>query len=350
MALTRGWIRNAVTTPLDARLMNMAQTVCNADGSPRTGVMGNASSTIVSTTGTMNVNVAAAEFATSKGKSDGVVIFTNDGTTAVAIPAAPGSNSRIDTIWVRHQDSTTGDGVSTPIFGVTSGTAAASPVEVSLGSLPSGAERLATLRVYSGTVASNGGLNVLTNVYRMTNARGGVVSFRVKADMDAWTTACIGQLASVDNEANANTYRWTGAAWVIPTPPVLGSVSVTTPAQSGITTTETAVTGASLTITVPRTGRVRITGNVVTSGTSTSDVVTIRIKDGGTSLFVCTRQANSSPSSSSASCCQNFTFIANLTAGSHTLTMHLTRALGSGGIATSPDVDKPTQIIADMLD
>ena len=195
MALTRGFIRNAVTTPLDARLMDMATLVCNADGSPRTGVLGGADPSIVSTTGTMNVNVAAAEFAVSKGKADGVAIFTNDGTVAVAIAGAPGSNSRIDVIWVRHQDSTTGDGDSTPIFGVLTGTAAASPVKP--GPLPTGAEELATLRVYSDTVATNGGLNVLTNTYRMTAARGGEVSFRTKAELDLWTTAPDGQRAWV---------------------------------------------------------------------------------------------------------------------------------------------------------
>lgn len=185
MTLTRGFIRNAATTPLDARLMDMAGLVCNADGSPRPGVLGSANLSIVTALATMNVAVAAAEFVTSKGKADGVAIFTNDGVVNVAIAAAPASNSRIDVIWVRHQDNTTGDAASTPIFGVTAGVAAASPTKPAI---PTGALELATLRVYAGTTAANGGSNTLVNTYAMTAARGGVVPFRTKADLDLWTT------------------------------------------------------------------------------------------------------------------------------------------------------------------
>ena len=83
MTLTRGFIRNAAKTPLDARLADMATITCYADGSPRVGVLGSAAAgAIVATTGTMNVTVAASEFVTSKGKADGVAIFTNDGGAA----------------------------------------------------------------------------------------------------------------------------------------------------------------------------------------------------------------------------------------------------------------------------
>lgn len=211
MTLTRGFIRNAVTTPLDARLMDMATIVCNADGSPRAGVLGGANPSIVSALATMHVAVAAAEFATTKGKADGVAIFTNDGTVNVAIAAAPASNSRIDVIYVKHNDNTTGDANSTPIFGVAQGTAAASPTKPGI---PTGALELATLRVYAGTTAANGGANVLTNTYAMTAARGGVVTFRTYADLAAWTTAVAGQIAYV---IGGNLYEWTGSGWAMQT-------------------------------------------------------------------------------------------------------------------------------------
>lgn len=197
MTLTRGFIRNAVTTPLDARLMDMAQIVGNSDGSPRPGVLDGDGRTLVTPLATMNVAVAAADFVTSKGTADGVAIFTNDGTVNVAIAAAPASNSRIDVIWVRHQDSTTGDAASTPIFGVTTGVAAASPTKPAI---PTGALELATLRVYSGTTAANGGSNTLTNTYQMTASRGGVVPFRNLAELNAWTNPQTGQRATtLDN-------------------------------------------------------------------------------------------------------------------------------------------------------
>lgn len=208
MTLTRGFIRNAVTTPLDARLMDMAQIVCNADGSPRVGVMGNAGPSIVTPLATMNVAIAAAEFVTSKGKADGVAIFTNDGTVNVAINAAPASNSRIDVIWVKHNDSTTGDASSTPVFGVTAGTAAASPTKPAI---PTGALELATIRVYAGTTAANGGTNVTTNTYQMTASRGGVVPVRTAAERDAWATAVPGQQLLVI--ASGFLYAFVAGAW-----------------------------------------------------------------------------------------------------------------------------------------
>lgn len=192
MTLTKAIpILNAAPVPLDGRRADMATVVANADGSPRTGVLGSNAS-IVTTTATLNLAVAAAEFVTSKGKADGVSIFTNDGTVNVPVGAAPASNSRIDVLWVKQNDNTTGDADSLPTFGVTAGTAAASP---SKPAIPTGALELATLRIYSGTTATNGGSNVLTNTYQMTAMRGGVVLFRTKVDLDLWTTAPSGQQA-----------------------------------------------------------------------------------------------------------------------------------------------------------
>ena len=78
MTLTRSFVRNAAMTPLDARLMNMATLVCNADGSPRTGVLGGANASIVSALATWHFRVQAAEFACSKGKADGVTLIINN--------------------------------------------------------------------------------------------------------------------------------------------------------------------------------------------------------------------------------------------------------------------------------
>lgn len=218
MALTRGFIRNAATTPLDARRMDMAQVVCNSDGTPRVGVLGNANPSIVTALATMAVAVAAADFVTSKGVADGVAIFGNDGTVNVPITAAPASNSRIDVIWVKHNDNTTGDANSTPIFGVTNGVAAASPTKPAI---PTGALELATLRVYSGTTAANGGANVLTNTYQMTAMRGGVVPVRSIVERDAWTTPVLGQTVLVISSGYE--YSRIAGAWIGRTDAVLGA-------------------------------------------------------------------------------------------------------------------------------
>lgn len=208
MALTRAiGIRNAATTPLDARLAFMAMIVANSDGSPRPGVLSAGGANLVTALATMNVSIAAAEFVTTKGKADGVAVFTNDGTVNVAISAAPASNSRIDVIWVKHEDNTTGDTASLPIFGVTAGTAAASPTKPAI---PTGALELATLRVYAGTTAANGGSNTLTNTFQMTALRGDAVPFRTRADANAWTNPGAGQLADIIGDG---IYRWNGTAW-----------------------------------------------------------------------------------------------------------------------------------------
>lgn len=214
MTLTRSFVRNAVMTPLDARLMNMAELVANADGSPRVGVLGYPPQDLVATTATMNVTVAAAEFVCSKGKADGSTVFVNDGSVNVLISAAPVSNSRIDVIWVKHNDDTTGDANALPVFGVTAGTAAAIPLKPSI---PTGATELATLRIYAGTTATNGGANVLTQTYQYTAMRGGVVYFRTKADLDAWTTAQTGQLALViaGFAGTPTLYQWSGLTWAV---------------------------------------------------------------------------------------------------------------------------------------
>ena len=211
MTLTKAVpIQNAAPVPLDGRRADMAKVVANVDGSPRVGVLGPASG-LLTALATMNVAVAAAEFVTSKGKADGVSIFTNDGTVNVPIAAAPASNSRITVIWVKHNDDTTGDGDALPTFGTTDGTAAATPTKPAI---PTGALELGTLRVYAGTSAANGGSNVLTETYQMTAMRGGVVPFRTLAELTAWTSATSGQVAYV---IGGNLYEATGSAWAMQT-------------------------------------------------------------------------------------------------------------------------------------
>lgn len=228
MTLTRGFVRNAVTTPLDARLMDMAKVVCNADGSPRVGLLGANGASAVLTNGSvgpMTVSVVANEYVVSKGKADGVVILTNDGTVPVTITAAPGSNSRITSIWVKHNDDTTGDANALPVFGTTDGVAAASPVAPAI---PTGALELAQLRVYSGTTASNGGSNTLTQRAPITAMRGGIVMARTSAELTAWTTAVDGQRARVIGAAASDPdYVFTGGVFALAQPADTGWTGLT---------------------------------------------------------------------------------------------------------------------------
>lgn len=209
MTTTRGFVKNAPTTPLDARLMDLGRVVSDVAGNPRTGILGTLpAGGLLTALGTMNVSVAAAVFAASRTKADGVVVFANDGAVNVAISAAPVSNSRITVIWVKQNDDTQGDANALPVLGTTDGTAAATPLKPAI---PTGALELGTLRVYSGTTAANGGLNTLTETYQMTAMQGGVVPFRTKAELDLWTTAAPGQV--VIDITTGLLYARVGSAW-----------------------------------------------------------------------------------------------------------------------------------------
>lgn len=223
MTLTKGHARNAAKTPLDQRLADMALVVADVAGNPRTGVMGGANPSIVTSQPNMTVAVAAAEFVTSKGKADGVMIFTNDGTVTVPISAAPVANSRISVVWVKHNDDTTGDGAAFPVFGTTDGAAAAVPDKPAI---PSGALELATVAIAAGTTATNANSSIVSNTYQMTAARGGVVSVRSTTEREAITNPVEGQLAYV--RSIDAMYEWLAPGWVhVSGRPELGNISIT---------------------------------------------------------------------------------------------------------------------------
>lgn len=124
----------------------------------------------------------------------------------------------------------------------------------------------------------------------------------------------------------------------------LGSVFPAIANQSGITT-ETLVTGLSLTFSLAATTLVEVDIQVVTFGTgAASDIIDIALKDGGTTICRWTRPANSSGGSTSLT--QNCHAVKSLASGSHTLTVSLTRVGGTGNIATNQDATNPAYMIA----
>jgi hypothetical protein len=207
MALHPSFVKNAATTPLDARLADLGTVVQNADGSARTGILGYLPN-LVTPNANMTVNVAAAGFVLSKSVVDGVTRPNNDGTVAVTVATAPIANSRIDVVWVKHFDSTTGDSSSLPLFGVSQGTAAASPGKPGI---PTGALELATVVIPANVTSLTASGVVVTNTARMTAMSGGIVPFRTIDELNNWTSAQIGQYATVG--AGLETYRWGGSAW-----------------------------------------------------------------------------------------------------------------------------------------
>lgn len=217
MALSKGFVRNAGTTALDTRLMDAAQVVSTSSRVVRSGVLtaygafGTSTDIVVAGSG-MNVNVNRADFVTSRRASDGAVIFTNDGATAVPIEAAPPANSRIDVVYVKHNDDSDGNGDAnaSPVFGVSKGTAAASPTKPSV---PTGGLELATVTVPAGATSMSSSGVAIKNTFQFTSAIGAPICYRDTDELQADAgTVIAGQQAFVFKDSSL-WQRVTGAGW-----------------------------------------------------------------------------------------------------------------------------------------
>lgn len=216
MATTKAFVTGTVlqpagTTALDTRKADAALLVPDnsATQAPRTGVLTENPSIVTTdaSTAPMRVAVAKAGFATSRGVADGVNKWTNDGSVFVTV-TKPVSNSHIVVIYAKAYDAFAGDANSLPVIETVTGAAAGSPVKPAL---PTGAEELATLLVPSTATSTQSAGVVLTNTYKMTAMRGGVVPFRTKTDLDLWNTAAELQLAFVI--ASKRLAQFIGGAW-----------------------------------------------------------------------------------------------------------------------------------------
>jgi hypothetical protein len=165
----------------DWRLIQKGMVAKYASGVPRLGILPSHTSAIVTGTAGLAYSVAAHHAVTSR-TGTGVEHVANDGPVSVATIAAPGSNSRIDVIWERPRFPLYSDaGQTTPIFGVTQGTAALTPTKPSI---PDGALELATAVFTSSDVATS--TTVITQTCPYTAAEGGVVLVRNQTELDAW--------------------------------------------------------------------------------------------------------------------------------------------------------------------
>lgn len=144
------------TTAKGARLALAGLLAKNSDGTVKVGVLADGQGPVVTGAAGMSYNVRKHVAVTKASEANGPVLVPNDGTVSVTTDPAPGSNSRIDVIYVL-QPLVTGDGGSSssvaPIIDVAKGAVAASP---SVPAIPSGALELARVTVPSGTTATSG--------------------------------------------------------------------------------------------------------------------------------------------------------------------------------------------------
>ncbi len=175
----------------------------------RTGVLVDAGGVVVSGLGSMSYFVRAFCAVTAASASNGPTVVANDSSVVVATTAAPGSNSRIDVIWVR-QHHVAGDGATDPDvtceIGVTNGTAAAVPA---VPAIPTGALSLAQVTVPSGTVATN--TLTFTRTFKWTAANGSVIPMTT-TERDALSGVYNGRV--IFNETTSTLQTYISGTWV----------------------------------------------------------------------------------------------------------------------------------------
>ena len=103
----------------------------------------------------------------------------------------------------------------------------------------------------------------------------------------------------------------------------------------GITTAWVQVTPISVPLTLTRPSNVRLSLMLFTYSSVVSDVVAIAVRDGATELQSWTNQANSSPTTAGTGQATFLECIMPLAAGSHTFTLWVTRAAGSGTVTVA---------------
>lgn len=169
-------------TAKDARLALAGLLAKNADGAVRVGVMADGLGPVVTGTAGMSYRIRKHVAVTKVSEANGPVLVPNDGDLLVSTDPSPGSNSRIDVIWVR-QPHVTGDGGSettvSPEYGVTRGATSAVP---SKPAVPTGATELASVPVTAGTTATSG---LTFTPGRWTAANGAPVPVRDQVERDA---------------------------------------------------------------------------------------------------------------------------------------------------------------------
>lgn len=209
MTLTRSLpTQHASGLPLiDERRITAGRYARNSDGTARVGVLPAHTNPLVTGRASMGYDVAAFNAVTSR-TTAGAEEIANDAVTIVTTTAAPGSNSRIDVIWVRSQFQVLGDANNDVVFGVTQGTAAVSPTKPAI---PAGALELATATIPSTATTTLSSGVVITQTHTYTATAGGVVLFRSLADLTAWAA---GEGALARDVSTGDLYKRVGATWL----------------------------------------------------------------------------------------------------------------------------------------
>ena len=176
----------------------------------RKGIMWDGGGPVVTGTASMAYSVRACVAAVMPSAVQGPILVPNDAALSVATTAAPGSNSRIDVIWVRqHLVAADGGSDSDVIgeFGCTQGTAAASPVAPAI---PSGAVEIARATVPTGTTQTNS--LTISQTHMWTAPVGAAIPVRDNTERAA-LTAFDGLIVNNLTSKRLEKYNGSTSAW-----------------------------------------------------------------------------------------------------------------------------------------
>lgn len=140
----------------------------------------------------------------------GALLIQNDGNVNVPLSAAPSTNSRIDVVYVKQDEtrSPMSDGSDGPGFGVMQGAAAAVPVAPAV---PDGALALAQVLVPAGVKNTAAAGVVITQTYIGAAVKGDMLRVQTSAQRDALTGVPDGTL--LHNAADNCDYVRKGGKW-----------------------------------------------------------------------------------------------------------------------------------------
>ena len=250
-----------VVTPADHKAAQSGLIAKTALNAVRPGLFWGGNASVIVGKANMSYDVIAFTAALSRGATSGTVLLSNDGTLNVATTAAPGSNSRIDIIYVWAREYSL-DGVdSNPVIGVVQGTAAASPTAPSLASFP-GAIEIGRATVGAGITATTSA--TITQTAPFTAMDGGRIPFRNTTERDAGTYV-EGQLGWLIDTNILQVYS--GSSWA--------DVSQDTTAWAALTLSASWVNfgGAYATAQYRRVGGIVYLSGLIKSGTTTPGTV-----------------------------------------------------------------------------
>lgn len=209
MALTDGFPGASGTVDSVELRRNLAGLITrDFNGNVLAGIFPRHESPLIGGRADMYINVGPFEGISVRG--GGPIFMQNDGNIlAGPLAAAPASNSRIDVIYFKQNESASpfADANNSPIIGVVTGTPSASPVQPSIAGIP-GAVQLGIVTIPAGAATTNAAGVVVTTTAQYTTTAGGVITFRSVANMNTWQAPDGTQAYCLDSDKLYQSQSW----------------------------------------------------------------------------------------------------------------------------------------------